>query len=310
MNPREIPGWPADVGGWITIRGKVVVLSQIVVPKEQRGAGLGRRAMVALTKWADTKGYTLALSPSEHWGSSKRRLAAFYKGYGFVSNRGRSRDLAISETMVRAPQLDVGHALGLPPQGEWATIVDDPLERGDEGAEDWTPREYTVTRDDEGWVDPRLLLGIPGRKREDELLTFPPGRYDEAGWREMVEWVRSGKMKYGPLIVKERSGKVFVYEGNHRLRAAVAAGLPLVQVNIRYFAGSQRGGQLVIDPKTGQKGPGWVGSVATARAEEQRLRTWGKAHGFEGLTPAGRTPSLLLAAIAGFLLARRTKAGA
>ena len=53
------------------------------------------------------------------------------------------------------------------------------------------------------------------------------------------------------LIFKEMDGRVYIHEGNHRLRAAVAAHLASVPVEVRYFGNSQRSG-LVLDPETGK----------------------------------------------------------
>lgn len=68
----------------------------------------------------------------------------------------------------------------------WETHVDDP---GDEDgwSPDYEPDKYTLTRVDYGCVDPKLLLGIPGRKGEHWKLTFPPGRYTPEKWQAMVD---------------------------------------------------------------------------------------------------------------------------
>lgn len=80
-------------------------LSRIVVPAEARGTGVGTQIMRAITDEADAAGATIALSPSKDFGaSSVSRLTKFYKQFGFVENRGRKRDLTISETMFRLPK--------------------------------------------------------------------------------------------------------------------------------------------------------------------------------------------------------------
>ncbi len=144
---------------------------------------------------------------------------------------------------------------------EWTTRIDDPWERGEDVSR-WDPGPNVLTRMDLGWVDPRVFLGLPGARNEDIKLTFPPGRYTPRQWDEFV----AGFRRHGwntelaaPIITKEKDGRVYIYEGNHRIRAAVAAGLLEIPVDIRYFAGSQRGGMLVVDPETGLKGRGWVG---------------------------------------------------
>lgn len=101
----SIPGWPPEAQATIVSRTDgVITVDRIFIPDELRGRGHARRAMEALTAWADEHGYTLALTPTSEWGASKARLEKFYGAFGFEFNRGRSRDLSISYTMLRAPR--------------------------------------------------------------------------------------------------------------------------------------------------------------------------------------------------------------
>ena len=84
-------------------RDSVITLNRIEVPEGSRNRGLGSSAMRELTDYADETGKTIALSPSADFGGSKKRLEQFYKRFGFAPNKGRARDLSISETMVRQP---------------------------------------------------------------------------------------------------------------------------------------------------------------------------------------------------------------
>lgn len=84
--------------------GANATLAKVVVPKADRGTGLGSDFMSALTKAADDDGATLALSPSGDFGGSKARLVDFYKRFGFVPNKGRNIDYEISESMLRIPK--------------------------------------------------------------------------------------------------------------------------------------------------------------------------------------------------------------
>lgn len=81
--------------------GEYVVLSRIQLPREGRNRGVGTRAMRELVAQADRNGTPLALSPSADFGGNVARLKRFYRRYGFVPNTGRSRDLTVSETMIR-----------------------------------------------------------------------------------------------------------------------------------------------------------------------------------------------------------------
>lgn len=82
----------------------VITLSQIIVPKDKRESGLGTSALRSLVEYADRTGQRIALSPSADFGGNKNRLIKFYKKFGFVENKGRNKDFAISETMIREPQ--------------------------------------------------------------------------------------------------------------------------------------------------------------------------------------------------------------
>jgi hypothetical protein len=81
-------------------------LSQIVVPKEQRGQGVGSRKMKELTDFADKYRMRILLTPTKDYGaSSVQRLQDFYSGFGFVSNKGKNKDHTTQEAMIRNPVL-------------------------------------------------------------------------------------------------------------------------------------------------------------------------------------------------------------
>lgn len=86
---------------FLSDRGDVTTLSKIVVPREQRGEGIGTAFMQDLSAMADKDGVTLALSPSGDFGGSVGRLNQFYRSHGFVPNKGKYKDFSISETMLR-----------------------------------------------------------------------------------------------------------------------------------------------------------------------------------------------------------------
>jgi predicted GNAT family N-acyltransferase len=85
--------------------GKYAIeLSKVVVPKENRGEGIGSKFMEDLASHADKKGRRIVLSPSKDFGaSSVDRLKSFYKKYGFVENKGKNKDFSISHSMYRNP---------------------------------------------------------------------------------------------------------------------------------------------------------------------------------------------------------------
>lgn len=96
--------WDASgIQGAVSENKGLVTVSKIVVPETARQQGIGTAAMSDLTAYADATGKRVALSPSSDFGGSKPRLTAFYKRFGFKENKGKSRDLAVSETMIRDP---------------------------------------------------------------------------------------------------------------------------------------------------------------------------------------------------------------
>ena len=89
----------------ISNKNGVLNISKIVVPKEQRGSGVGSSIMRQLSDYADATGTRLTLSPSVDFGAtSVSRLKDFYKQFGFVENKGRNKDFSTRETMYREAQ--------------------------------------------------------------------------------------------------------------------------------------------------------------------------------------------------------------
>lgn len=82
--------------------GGALVLMKIVA--KERGKGLGSAFMSDLAALADEHDAVLAATPSPDFGGTKSRIVEFNKRFGFVANKGRKRDFAISETMYRQPK--------------------------------------------------------------------------------------------------------------------------------------------------------------------------------------------------------------
>ena len=86
----------------IAEKNGVINLSRIVVPKEQRGTGIGSGIMKQLVDYADATGSKITLTPSTDFGgTSVSRLKDFYKQFGFIENKGRNKDFSTRETMYR-----------------------------------------------------------------------------------------------------------------------------------------------------------------------------------------------------------------
>lgn len=81
--------------------GRYLQLSDIIIPKEERGKGIGSKAMQKIIDFADSQNKKIYLTPSTSFGaSSVSRLEKFYKSFGFVKNKDKSET---RDTMVRIP---------------------------------------------------------------------------------------------------------------------------------------------------------------------------------------------------------------
>lgn len=83
-------------------------LGMIEVPRELRKQGKGTAAVQEITDFADQNGLRITLTPglkdNLHGTTSRGRLVDFYKELGFVENKGRNKDFAISDGMYREPK--------------------------------------------------------------------------------------------------------------------------------------------------------------------------------------------------------------
>ena len=80
-----------------------VKLHLIKIPKDRRNEGLGTKTMKQVLDYVDDQGLLMTLTPSDAFGSSKRKLVEFYKSFGFRLNSGPYRDLRFRDTMIRKP---------------------------------------------------------------------------------------------------------------------------------------------------------------------------------------------------------------
>lgn len=117
MSPQDLNAFAAYTQGRYGLdrldlyldRSGLLVLDRIEVARDSRGSGSGSRAMQHLVDFADEHGLRMGLStanPSDGMGTSSRaRLVRFYKRFGFVENKGRSRDFSVSSSlnMLREP---------------------------------------------------------------------------------------------------------------------------------------------------------------------------------------------------------------
>lgn len=85
-----------------------IKLNMLVVPRKQQKHGLGTAAMTALCRFADQHQRRIILTPAskdDNFGTTSRaRLVAFYKRFGFVDNKGRKKDFELNDGMYRNPR--------------------------------------------------------------------------------------------------------------------------------------------------------------------------------------------------------------
>lgn len=79
-----------------------IELAKIEVPKDQRGGGIGASAVKELQAYAKKVGKPITLTPEAEPGY-KQKLIDFYKRLGFVENKGRNKDHALSGAMYWIP---------------------------------------------------------------------------------------------------------------------------------------------------------------------------------------------------------------
>jgi hypothetical protein len=115
-----------------------------------------------------------------------------------------------------------------------------------------------VTATERGRLDPRRLLKLPGAQGEHGMFERSrSGRMSTKGWGEFVDEIHERGVQDAVLVVIEPvqglRGSVWVMsgpqiqEGNHRVRAAVAAGVETIPVELRYYGQSERHGWLFPD---------------------------------------------------------------
>lgn len=83
--------------------GGALVLARIKVAEARRSSGVGSAFMADLVRLADAAGISLAATPSSDFGGTKSRIVDWNKRFGFVENKGRTKDFEISESMYRDP---------------------------------------------------------------------------------------------------------------------------------------------------------------------------------------------------------------
>ena len=81
-------------------------LDKIIVTEDQRNTGVGSNVMREVIDFANKQGLTIALTPSTSYGATSiDRLKGFYKGLGFVENKGINKDFTTKQSMLKLPEV-------------------------------------------------------------------------------------------------------------------------------------------------------------------------------------------------------------
>lgn len=90
----------------MSARDAGLVLSRIQVNEAARGKGEASKVFAEMLAFADEHGQTIALTPDPigKGGLSKAALTKWYRSHGFVPNKGRAKDYAFRESMIRPPR--------------------------------------------------------------------------------------------------------------------------------------------------------------------------------------------------------------
>ena len=92
-----------DIDGFLTKKDDgTIVLEKLTVEEQNKGSGT--KFMEKLVQYADDNNTPLALTAAGDFGGSKAKQMKFYKKFGFVENKGKNKDYAISENMIRNPK--------------------------------------------------------------------------------------------------------------------------------------------------------------------------------------------------------------
>lgn len=114
----------------------------------------------------------------------------------------------------------------------------------DEGTPTSRPGPADITRLDAGELPAEDLLNLAGAEGEEGLFAkSPTGRMTAAEFEALVSDLKAHGMRYPVTVHVEQDGRVWIQEGNHRLRAGHRAGIPIL-VEIKYFGNSQHQGLI------------------------------------------------------------------
>lgn len=77
-----------------------IELTAIKLPSDRRGAGIGTEIIRAIQNYAVSVGKPIVINPEAEKGR-KSDLDRFYKSLGFVANKGKNVDFALSSPLAK-----------------------------------------------------------------------------------------------------------------------------------------------------------------------------------------------------------------
>jgi len=78
-------------------------VNMIIVRPADRDKGIATEIMERIVEYCDKNNKIAYLTPTDEFGSNKKKLKKFYQRFGFVSNSGLNKDFRVKDTMIRYP---------------------------------------------------------------------------------------------------------------------------------------------------------------------------------------------------------------
>lgn len=89
-------------------KDNTISINNLVVKQNLRNKGIGQNILNDIIDYADKKGKTIILTPTNQY-MTKSRLTNWYKENGFVENKGKNTNFSISDTMYRLPKNSINN---------------------------------------------------------------------------------------------------------------------------------------------------------------------------------------------------------
>ncbi len=160
---------------------ETISLDNMVIKKSQRNKGIGSNIINDLIQYANKKGKTITLTPTNEFGT-KTRLTNFYKSKGFVENKGKNTDFMISDTMYKTPVN----------MKQKSNITQEELQKS---IEKFKKAKKSINREDIINIANNLNIYHRGNTFEDKNMTKILGHYKQPQITEIDEFFKDYKDK-------------------------------------------------------------------------------------------------------------------